>query len=82
MESGYQFENNGTQLVCILFYSLGKRNVGLYQQIATDIYITARDISKEKDGTYSWAWGHYFTDQKESLDDYYERISEMRKYTD
>ena len=59
MEIGFTFENSGMKLVCIAFYSLGKRNVGLFQRKSDGMYITARNTSKEADGSYSWAWGHY-----------------------
>ena len=82
MKPGLEFENSGMNLVCVAFYSLGKRNVGLYQRASDGMYITARNTSKDKDGTYSWAWGHYFTGYTEALLDYYNRKADMLKYTD
>ena len=55
MKPGFVFENSGMKLVCLAFYSLGKRNVGLFQRMSDGMYITARDTSKETNGTYSWA---------------------------
>ena len=57
MEIGFTFENSGMKLVCIAFYSLGKRNVGLFRRESDGMYITARNTSKEAHGSYSWAWG-------------------------
>lgn len=82
MEIGFTFENSGMKLVCIAFYSLGKRNVGLFQRKSDGMYITARNTSKEADGSYSWAWGHYFKEREEAERDYQKRLEEMCQYTD
>ena len=57
MKPGLEFENSGMRLVCLAFFSLGKRNVGLFQRVSDGMYITARNTSKEANGFYSWAWG-------------------------
>lgn len=82
MKPGLEFENSSMKLVCLAFYSLGKRNVGLFQRASDGMYITARNTSKEADGSYSWAWGHYFKELKEAERDYKIRLNEMCQYTD
>ena len=82
MEAGYVFNNAGMRLTVIEFCTVGSRNVGLFQRGSDGTFITARNTSKDRDGTYSWAWGHYFTDCKEALNDYAKRKSELLKYTD
>ena len=82
MKPGLKFENSGMKLVCLAFYTLGKRNVGLFQRKSDGMYITARNTSKEADGSYSWAWGHYFPTREEAEKDYKERLKEMCQYTD
>ena len=82
MKPGLKFENNGMKLVCLAFYSLGKRNVGLFQRKSDGMYITARNTSKEADGSYSWAWGHYFPTITDAENDYRKRLEEMCRYTD
>lgn len=82
MKPGLEFENNGMKLVCLAFYSLGKRNVGLFQRDSDGMYITARNTSKEADGSYSWAWGHYFKERDEAKGDYKKRLEEICQYTD
>ena len=32
MTPGLKFENSGMKLICLAFFSLGKRNVGLFQR--------------------------------------------------
>lgn len=82
MKPGFEFENSGMKLICLAFYSLGKRNVGLFQRKNDEMYITARNTSKEADGSYSWAWGHYFINRKSAEIDYQKRLEEMYQYTD
>ena len=82
MEIGLAFENSGIKLVCLAFFSLGKRNVGLFRRESDGMYITARNTSKEADGSYSWAWGHYFKEREEAEGDYKIRLDEMYQYTD
>ena len=81
MKPGFVFENSGMKLVCLNFYTLGKRNVGLFQRVSDGMYITARNTSKEANGFYSWAWGHYFKALEEAERDYKKRLEEMCLYT-
>ena len=80
MDSGYRFENAGMVITCISFHSIGNRNVGLFQRESDGMYITARNTSKDKDGTYSWAWGHYFMSYETACEDYKVRLQEMLSY--
>ena len=82
MKPGFVFENSGMRLVCLDFYALGNRNVGLFRRESDGMYITARNISKEADGSYSWAWGHYFPTLEDAEKDYQKRLEEMCQYTD
>jgi hypothetical protein len=82
MKPGLEFENSGMNLVCLAFYSLGKRNIDLFQRKSDGMYITARNTSKEADGSYSWAWGHYFPTLEDAEKDYHKRLEEMCQYTD
>ena len=82
MKPGFAFENSGMRLVCLAFYALGNRNVGLFQRVSDGMYITARNTSKEANGSYSWAWGHYIKEREEAERDYKKRLVEMCQYTD
>ena len=82
MELGYVFNNAGMRLTCICFCSSESRNVGLFQRGSDGIYITARNTSKDKDGSYSWAWGHYFANREDAETDYQKRLKEMLSYND
>ena len=82
MEKGFTFNNAGMRLTCLAWGQNGNRNAGLFQRESDGMYITARNTSKDRDGTYSWAWGHYFTGYTDALLDYYNRKADMLKYTD
>ena len=82
MKPGLEFENSGMMLICLAFYALGNRNVGLFRRVSDGMYITARNTSKEANGSYSWAWGHYFKELEKAERDYKKRFDEMCQYTD
>ena len=81
MKPGFAFENSGMKLVCLAFYALGNRNVGLFQRVSDGMYTTARNTSKEANGFYSWVWGHYFPTPTDAENDYRKRLEEMCQYT-
>ncbi|MBQ7828220.1 MAG: hypothetical protein IJY39_05140 [Clostridia bacterium] len=80
MEKGFIFNNAGMRLTCLAWGQNGERNVGLFQRGSDGMYITARNTSKDRDGTYSWAWGHYFTSYETAHDDYEKRLQELFSY--
>lgn len=75
---GFQFKNNSMRLTVVLFHETDKRNLALLvRENDTCPYITVRDPSETGNGSYDWAWGHYFSDFDEALEDYRERLSEL-----
>ena len=82
MKPGFEFENSGMELICIAFHGTERTNVGLFLRLTDGMYITARDTSQDTNGTYSWAWGHYFINRKSAEIDYQKRLEEMYQYTD
>lgn len=77
MKPGFEFENSGMDLICIAFRGTERTNVGLFLRLTDGMYITARDTSQDPNGTYSWAWGHYFTDIIGATRDYATRKREL-----
>ena len=68
IKPGFQFKNNSMRLTVVHFYGTDKRNLALLvRENDACPYITVRD----------WAWGHYFSDFDEALEDYRERLSEL-----
>ena len=82
METGYVFNNAGMRLTCLAWGQNENRNVGLFQRESDGMFITARNTSKDRDGTYSWAWGHYFANREDAETDYQKRLKEMLSYND
>jgi hypothetical protein len=75
MKPGLEFENSGMELICIAFHGTERTNVGLFLRLTDGMYITARDISQDPDGTYSWVWGHYHENINEACLDISTRIN-------
>ena len=82
MEKGFTFNNAGMRLTCLAWGQNGNRNAGLFQRESDGMYITARNTSKDRDGTYSWAWGHYFTSYEAAYKDYENRLLDLFSYKD
>ena len=80
MEKGFTFNNAGMRLTCLAWGQNGNRNAGLFQRESDGMYITARNTSKDRDGTYSWAWGHYFTSYEAAYKDYENRLLDLFSY--
>ena len=80
MEVGYVFNNAGMRLTCLAWGQNGNRNAGLFQRESDGMYITARNTSKDRNGTYSWAWGHYFTSYEAAYKDYENRLLDLFSY--
>ena len=78
IKPGFQFKNNSMRLTVVHFYGTDKRNLALLvRENDTCPYITVRDLSETGNGSYDWAWGHYFSDFDEALKDYRERLSDL-----
>ena len=75
---GFQFKNNSMRLTVVLFHETDKRNLALLvRKNDACPYITVRDLSETKTGDFDWAWGHYFSDFDDALEDYRERLSDL-----
>ena len=78
IKPGFQFKNNSLRLTIVLFYGTDKRNLALLvRKNDACPYITVRDLSETRNGDFDWAWGHYFSDFDEALEDYRERLSDL-----
>lgn len=78
IKPGFRFKNNSMRLTVVLFYGTDKRNLALLvRENDSCPYITVRDLSETGNGSYDWAWGNYFSDFDETLEDYRERLSDL-----
>ena len=75
MKQGFEFENSGMELICIVFHGTERANVGLFLRLSDGMYITARDTSQDPDGTYSWAWAYYHENINEACIDFSTNIN-------
>lgn len=73
MKPGFCFTNSNMELTVVHIREDFGQNVALLVQSGDCPYITVRDLSQEKNGNYTWAWGHYFSDFQAALIDYFSR---------
>lgn len=73
---GFRFKNNSMRLTVVHFYGTDKRNLALLvRENDACPYITVRDLSEANKDDFDWAWGHYFSDFDDVIEDYRERLS-------
>lgn len=73
MKPGFTFQNGTMQLTCLCFTESERGNLALLIDHKNGLFITARDVSQENNGSFSWAWGHYFYDIHNAIIDFDER---------
>lgn len=73
MKIGFTFTNQDMQLTCLCFAESKRGNIALLINHENGLFITARDVSRENNGNFSWAWGHYFYDIRNAIGDYDKR---------
>ena len=75
IKPGFRFKNN-MRLTVVHFYGTDKRNLALLvRENDACPYITVRDLSEANKDDFDWAWGHYFSDFDDVIEDYRERLS-------
>ena len=72
MKIGFTFTNQDMQLTCLCFAESKRGNIALLIDHKNGLFITVRDVSRENNGDFSWAWGHYFFDIRNAISDYEE----------
>ncbi len=76
IKQGFRFKNNSMRLTVVHFYGTDKRNLALLvRENDACPYITVRDLSEANKDDFDWAWGHYFSDFDDVIEDYRERLS-------
>ncbi len=73
MKVGFTFINQDMKLTCLCFAESIRGNIALVINHENGLFITARDVSRENNGNFSWAWGHYFYDIRNAIGDYDKR---------
>lgn len=55
MKIGFTFTNQDMQLTCLCFAESKRGDVALLIDHKNGLFITARDVSRENNGDFSWA---------------------------
>ena len=71
---GDKFRNGKIQYTVIEFASSRFENLAILKRRTYCPYVVARDITKKPDGTYTWAWAHYFNYIQNAQADFEERL--------
>ena len=58
------------ELTCLCFAESKRGNIALLIDYENGLFITVRDVSRENNGNFSWAWGHYFNDIRNAIIDF------------
>ncbi len=77
MKQGFRFDSSGMEMTVLCFAESGKNNVALLICHDDGLFVTVRNVSCDDNGSYSWAWGHYFSELHEALADFDERKSAL-----
>ena len=78
IKPGFRFKNNSMRLTVVHFYGTDKRNLALLvRENDACPCIPARGLSETGNGDFDRAWGHYFSDFDEALEDYRKRLSDL-----
>lgn len=76
MKIGTTIHNNEMTLTLVTLYGTKENNVVLLvseNDCGGCHYVTARDLTQEKNGTYFWYYGHYTNNFDEAIKDLHER---------
>lgn len=69
---------NGSMVLDLIEMSThGNTNTALLRRVSDGMWITCRNIGNDRDGGYSWDWGHYFVYEEKARKDYEKRFQEM-----
>ncbi len=78
IKPGMRIMNGKTECTVLLFTENGRRNLALLIRSEDGMFVTVRNLSIfEGHTTYSWDWGHYFTDIHAAIKDYDKRFREL-----
>ncbi len=76
MKIGTTIQNNDMTLTLVAYQGTEQSNVALLVSengCGGCNYVTARDLTREKNGNYFWYYGHYTDDFDKAVTDFNER---------
>ncbi len=80
MKIGTTIHNNDMTLTLVALFGTKENNVVLLVSengCGGCHYVTARDLTREKNGNYFWYYGHYTNDFDDAIKDLYERRANL-----
>lgn len=77
LDEGSTIINGKIEYTVIKFRNHCIENLAILQRNTYCPYVVARDITQNDDGTYTWAWGHYFTYLENAKADFEERLRKL-----
>lgn len=77
LDEGFKFYNGQIEYTVIRFRKRCLENLAILQRDTYCPYVVARHITKNDDGTYTWAWGHYFNSLGHAEADFEERLQKL-----
>lgn len=78
MKIGTTIQNEDMTLTVVAYHETKNSNVVLLVREKGCHYVTARDLTRKKNGTYHWYYGHYTDDFEAAAQDYSERKAELQ----
>lgn len=73
MKIGTTIQNDDMTLTVVAYHENVKGNVALLIREKDSLYITVRDLTREKSGNYHWYYGHYTDNFEAAARDYINR---------
>ncbi len=77
LDEGDTIYNGEIEYKVLKFRKRCFENIALLQRDTCCPYVIARDVTQNADGTYTWAWGHYFMSLKNAQADFEERFKKL-----
>lgn len=77
MKQGFRFTNSDMEMTVLCHAESGKNNAALLICHDDGLFVTVRNVSRDYNGSYSWTWGHYFSNIHEALADFDKRKSAL-----
>lgn len=77
LDEGFTFYLGQIEYKVIKFRKRCLENLAILQRDTYCPYVVVRDITENADGTYTWAWGHYFNELSNATADFNERFQKL-----
>ena len=74
---GDKLYNGQIEYTVVKFRNRCLENLAVLQRNTYCPFVVARDVQPKGDGTYTWAWGHYFNSLEHAKADFDERLQKL-----